>query len=273
MIASVPCGATTEDDDYTDSVGPFSDIGFVYGGGWNGSGSEQIDLGLQYSAANQWSTPFYNAGSGQFPDNNVHFPCDDTFEVDVMIAAGMVFATFCDPDCVTVPGVTLSWQPPSSQWSSWYNGGETMKSMVSIAQVMDTYDDAYDLGVMEDGYGFGLDIIDGDPLIALTSALAPARTPVWRRGIGVRVAVVVAASPRCLMKTSPMTVKSDSIDQSYNGPYWEETDAIDLYDWDNPDKVGPGGRLITWPAPTPTPRATPVPTPVPTVSPCVVKLT
>ena len=273
MIASVPCGATTEDDDYTDSVGPFSDIGFVYGGGWNGSGSEQIDLGLQYSAANQWSTPFYNAGSGEFPDNNVHFPCDDTFEVDVMIAAGMVFATFCDPDCVTVPGVTLSWQPPSSQWSSWYNGGETMKSMVSIAQVMDPYDDAYDLGVMEDGYGFGLDIIDGDPSIDLDvgfgsctyTGMAPGN---WSASCGGG-----SGQPSLSYEDFPDDGEIGSIDQSYNGPYWEETDAIDLYDWDNPDKVGPGGRLITWPAPTPTPRATPVPTPVPTVKPCVVKLT
>jgi len=265
---TVPCNATSQDGNNTYAVGMFGDIGFTYGGGWNGDGSEALDMGLQYSAANQWTTPFYNAGGNEvIPSSGTHFGCGTPVEMEMFVVANAIIADLCQPSCAGAPQslVSIAWMPPN--FSSWYNNGETLKEMLTIGQQLNTLSDAYNsAGLMEDGYGFGMDQ-DGDPFTGMVVSFGSCTYTGAFPGNWSSSCVMASTGWTVNQQSFPDSNQVGTTGQGFSGngnAYWLEFDAIQLYDW--LDYSGYfARRLTTWPSSTPTPPYTPAPSPTPNI--------
>jgi len=161
LHAFIPSGATN-----ATSEGPNGDTGFVYSGGWSSSGDDQVDAGLQYSAARNVSNLFMklaSSGEGVVTDLGADFRADSDVEADFIIGTGGCINT--PPNCSFQSpfltafawgaflsggfgGRSISMVP--ANMNDWTASGVVLKDMVSIGQNQNTQPD----GVFHDGYVF-----------------------------------------------------------------------------------------------------------------------
>ncbi len=157
-------------------IGPYSDTGYVYNGGWSSSGNAQVEGGFEVLPSCQFVPYFAYASPSSnvlaYESSTTQFQCNQNiytyvwYEVEEVqvgsnapTAQGLWVVTACYAEnCSTDPNgiwnYVISISAPDMQ--DWTAGTSVMKNMVTIAQrpTGDQYDNN---GVEEDGYYFGVD--------------------------------------------------------------------------------------------------------------------
>lgn len=252
MDFTVPCDAVPYP-----LQGPAGDTGYIYSGGWDYTGNEYLDAGVQYSAARGQMNLYYRLNKNKAVILQNNFSCGPIeHEIQVAVAGGYLAETVSDvvTDVVTgkltrINSVTAAQQPSfDSNWTS----GATLKAMVSLAQDPDLIAVYGYQGVIQDGYFFGAP--GGYPSIPLRARFGACQTNNLPIG---GVETICATAPQSFSAWQLQQVPDSDQVRSWNG-YGDgysriEKDGIALY-----DDAYPYGTL---PYSTPVPEPTDMPTP------------